>query len=131
MQISMNDLYKEVHITLEDYARGVDRVMAETNEEAGIFAETELLWASPRRTGNYAESWRLETVETKRHKTELVVWNPKYYRLTHLLEKSHRIANKYGSYGKSKPQPHIRPTEEKTEKKWVEIFEEKVQRIRV
>lgn len=134
MLISIDNLFKDVSLTLSDYAKGVDRAMAKANEEAGMYAEQMLHNISPRRTGNYRESWTLELREVRKnhaYRNEMVVWNKKYYRLTHLLEKSHRIANKYGSYGMSKAQPHIEPTQREAEQEWARYFKRELERIRL
>jgi hypothetical protein len=61
----------------------------------------------------------------------MVVYNAKYYRLTHLLEKPHRIANKYGSYGMSKAQPHIAIAQKNAEQEFAKVFESELGKIRL
>lgn len=132
-EISIDKLLKTVDLTLEDYANGVDKCLKTASKEAGESAEDELHHTSPERTGNYRRSWTFSEKEIKRgksYRTELVVYNEKYYRLTHLLEKSHRIANKYGRYGMSKAQPHIATAQKNAEAKFVKVFEEELGRIR-
>lgn len=133
-EISVDKLLSTIDITLEDYAKGVDKCLLTASEEAGKSAENELHQTSPSRTGEYRKSWTFEEKEIRRgkaYRTEMVVWNPKHYRLTHLLEKSHRIANKYGSYGRSTPKPHIRPAQEHAEELFMTTFEHELGRIRV
>ena len=132
--ISIDQLFKDVTITLDDYAHGVEGAMIKASEHAGMYAEGMLKNISPSRTGEYRKGWVFEYHDVKRgkrYRSELVVWNAKKYRLTHLLEKSHRIANKYGSYGKSTPQPHIAPTEKETEQEWARQFKYELGRIRI
>ena len=108
--ISIEKFLSTVDLTLEDYAKGVDKCLQKASHEAGQEAENELHDTSPvGRTEDYRKSWTFGEKSIKRgksYRTELVVYNAKKYRLTHLLEKSHSIANKYGSYGKSTPEPH-------------------------
>ena len=134
-EISIKDLLTTVDLTLEDYANGVDKCLAIASDEAGKSAEDELHRTSPvGYTGNYRKSWTYSEKEIKRgksYRTEMVVYNAEYYRLTHLLEKSHRIANKYGRYGMSKAQPHIEPAQKNAEQKFVKVFEEELGRIRL
>lgn len=133
-QISIDKLLSTVDITLEDYAKGVDKALVKASDEAGRSAENELHRTSPKRTGNYRSSWTYGEKTTKRgksYRSEMVVYNAKYYRLTHLLEKSHRIANKYGSYGMSKAQPHIEPAQKNAEREFVEVFERELGKIRL
>lgn len=133
-QISIDKLLNSVEITMEDYAKHVDEVLFEVGLQVGYSAEEELHQTSPSRSGNYRKSWTFGQKEIKRgktYRTELVVYNQKYYRLTHLLEKSHRIANKYGSYGKSTAQPHIAPAQKNAEAKFMKDFAYELGRIRV
>lgn len=134
-EISIDKLLSTMDVTLEDYAKGVDKCLAIASEEAGESAENELHHTSPasKNGGNYRKSWTFKEKEIKKgksYRTELVVYNEKYYRLTHLLEKSHRIANKYGSYGTSKAQPHIAPAQKNAEEKFVKVFTNELGRIR-
>lgn len=133
-QISIDKLLNTIDITLEDYAKGVDKALETASDEAGKSAENELHHTSPARTGNYRKSWTYDEKQIKRgksYRTEMVVYNAKYYRLTHLLEKSHRIANKYGSYGMSKAQPHISVAQKNAETEFTKVFERELGKIRV
>lgn len=133
-QISIDKLLSTIDITLEDYAKGVDKALKKASEEAGKSAESELRHTSPARTGNYRKSWTYGEKEIKKGKSyrvEMVVYNQKYYRLTHLLEKSHRIANKYGSYGMSAAQPHISVAQKNAEAEFTKVFESELGKIRV
>lgn len=86
-------------------------------EQAARISATEAVAAlkakSPKRPGHgeYAAGWAFQ----KSEETDLgyVVWNPKHYRLTHLLEKGHQVANQYGGpWGRARSHRHIRPVEE-------------------
>ena len=133
-EISIDKLASTIEITLEDYANGVDNCLVIASEEAGKHAESELHQTSPSMTGAYRKSWVYEekTIRKgKAYRTEMVVWNPEHYRLTHLLEKSHRIANKYGSYGMSTPEPHIAKAQENAEREFEKVFKSELGKIRV
>ena len=134
-EISIDKFLKTIDLTLEDYAKGVDKCLAKASEEAGKSAENELQSTSPvGYTGEYRKGWTYgEKVikKGKSYRTELVVYNATRYRLTHLLEKSHRIANKYGSYGKSTPKQHIAPAQANAEAKFSSVFREELSRIRI
>lgn len=133
-QISIDKLTEAIGLTLEDYAKGVDSCLAEASEEAGKSAEAELHRTSPAASGEYRKGWIYQEKEIRRgksYRTEMVVYNATRYRLTHLLEKSHRIVNKYGQYGKTKAQPHIAPAQKNAEATFLKIFKEEVGRIRV
>ncbi len=134
-QISIDKFLDTIDLTLEDFAKGVDGCLAIASEEAGQSAENELHNTSPEGyTGDYRKGWTFKEKEIKRgksYRTELVVYNATKYRLTHLLEKSHRIANKYGSYGKSTAQPHIAPAQKNAEAKFEKVFKEELGKIRL
>ena len=133
-EISVDKLLSTIDVTLEDYAKGIDKALATASDEAGASAENELHHTSPARTGNYRKSWTYSEKQIRKgksYRTEMVVYNAKYYRLTHLLEKSHRIANKYGSYGMSKAQPHIAPAQKNAEREFVSVFERELGKIRL
>ena len=133
-QISIDKLLSTVDLTLEDYAKGVDDCLVIASDKAGKSAEDELHRTSPSRTGEYRKSWKKKKKEIRRgrtFRTEMVVYNAKYYRLTHLLEKSHRIVNKYGEYGRTRPQPHIAPAQRNAEAEFMKVFKDELGRIRV
>ena len=133
-QISIDKLLSTIDLTLADYANGVDACLVIASDKAGQSAEEELHRTSPSKSGEYRKSWTYQEKEIRRGKsfrTEMVVYNQNYYRLTHLLEKSHRIVNKYGEYGKTKAQPHIAPAQKNAEAKFLKVFKDEVGRIRV
>lgn len=133
-QISIDKLLGTIDLTLEDYAKGVDACLVTASDKAGKTAENELHRTSPAKSGEYRKSWTYQEKEIRRGKsfrTEMVVYNQNFYRLTHLLEKSHRIVNKYGEYGKTKAQPHIAPAQKNAEAEFLKVFKDEVGRIRV
>ena len=133
-QISIDKLLSTIDLTMEDYAKGVDDCLVIASDKAGKSAEDELHRTSPSRTGEYRKSWTYQEKEIRRgrtFRTEMVVYNAKYYRLTHLLEKSHRIVNKYGEYGRTRPQPHIAPAQRNAEAEFMKVFQDELGRIRV
>lgn len=132
-QISIDKMLSTIELTLEDYANGVDECLKTASDEAGKSAESELHQTSPSRTGQYRKSWTYDEKEIRKgrnYRTSMVVYNKDRYRLTHLLEKSHRIANQYGTYGKSEPQPHISIAQKNAEDKFIKVFESELGRIR-
>ena len=135
-QIPIDKFLDAMDLTLADYANGVDACLAIASDEAGQSAENELHRTSPASAhgGEYRKGWTYSEKEIRRgksYRTELVVYNATKYRLTHLLEKSHRIVNKYGEYGDTKPQPHIAPAQKHAEEKFLKVFKNEVGRIRV
>lgn len=131
--IKVENLLKDVELTMNDYVNHVDELLYEVSIQTGYSTQEELQRISPARTGNYRKSWEFGQHDVKKgksYRTELVVFNSKYYRLTHLLEKSHRIANKYGSYGMSAAQPHISVAQRHAEETYLKLFKEGLGKIR-
>lgn len=98
----------EVEVTkiLEEYGQLTKETVRKSANKAARDAVSKLKNTSPKRPGGgeYATGWA-----TKQTKDGTVVYNRKKPGLTHLLEKSHVIRNKYGTYGRSTPKPHIAP----------------------
>ena len=75
------------------------------------------------RTGKYKRSFTAETAyrDTYSYGMRIGARGP-YYRLTHLLEKGHRLR---GGSGKTRSYPHIAPAQEAADK----AFEEKIKEL--
>lgn len=123
MNIEIDDLAAEINKELENYTaeiydgvnKAVDKVAKEVNDEIKSHIQFQ------ERTGDYVKSFKLETTvdrKTRRVKT----WHVKapHYRLTHLLENGHLLANG----GRSKAFPHIKYGEELARRRMVEATEE-------
>ena len=69
---------------------------------------------SPKKTGSYARGWGLKRMSVKGGSriATIVVHNRTDYQLTHLLENGHIIRNKYGEYGRTNGDHHIKDVEE-------------------
>ena len=108
---------------LDDYVEKVDETTDECMESVSKETVEELKNTSPTSKGHtkYARSW---TVTKKGH--QYIVHNKKHYRLTHLLEKSHVIANQYGEYGRTEPQKHIEPAEDHAQAKLIKELESRL-----
>lgn len=70
----------------------------------------------------YCKGWSLKKDKTGRNRFIVKVWNKTDYQLTHLLEFGHATRNG----GRTKPQPHIRPTEEKYKKEFEKELKRKI-----
>ena len=96
---------------LNEYSQDIQDDIAKAAEEVAKDGANKLKQTSPKRTGKYAKGWKVKTYKgngfVKSH-----IHNSTNWQLTHLLEKPHAIRNKWGSYGTSKPQVHIKPVEE-------------------
>ena len=96
--IKIDDLAAEVARQLEIFQGATDEIVEAAVDNVARRTVQTLKATSPKRTGEYAASWKRASGGE--------------YRVTHLLEKPHRIANKYGKYGTTSGEPHIAPAEE-------------------
>ena len=83
----------------------------------------DLRQTSPQDHGDYAKSWTVK----RQGPFNAIVHNKDHYRLTHLLEKGHVKANQFGKYaGRVPARVHIKPAEEKANKRFQEVIEEEL-----
>ena len=118
---SIDEMAKVISKELSAWSQDVtDAVKAAATETAKETVK-ELRVTSPQRTGGYAKSWTHKKTEEDRFGINEVVYNRKYYRLTHLLEYGH--ANARGG-GRTPAYPHIGQAEDNA----IRMFEEKTRR---
>lgn len=118
-----NNLAEAIMDYLEEEIEDIEENVKEITDELTKKAVKELQQNSPKRTGDYAKSWRRQVINTwskKKYSKYLTnrryvvrIHNKNYYMLTHLLEFDHATRN---GNKRTKPQPHIRPVEEKYNK---------------
>ncbi len=106
---------------MDEYSEKVQEVTRKACRKVARETVQTLRNTSPKSPGGgeYASGWRAKQQDAN----TIVVYNSKKPGLTHLLEKSHVIANQYGVYGRSTPQPHIKPAEQEANAKLVEEIE--------
>ena len=109
------DLADEIKKILDDYEFEVIEDMDKAAFDTAKLGVKELKDKSPRskraKGGAYAKSWGYTKQKMPFGYTSYVIRNKKHYQLTHLLENGHLIKNQHGSYGRTKPIPHIKPVE--------------------
>lgn len=125
MKVDIANLNKTVNKMLETYCSEVAEVVDEALPKVGQDAVKELKKTSPKRTGDYAKGWA-KKVEKERLGSKLTVYNKTRYQLTHLLEKGH--AKVSGGFVSGKP--HIKPAQDKAEKKAMELIEEGIKSVK-
>lgn len=125
MKVDIANLDKEVNKMLETYCSEVAEVVDEALPKVGKDAVKQLKQTSPIRTGDYAKGWT-QKVEKERLGSKLTVYNKTRYQLTHLLEKGHA---KVGG-GFVSGIPHIKPAQDKAEKKAVDLIKEGIQSVK-
>lgn len=74
--------------------------------------------------GAYAGSWSTKNGKKLTNVFSKIIYNKKYFRLTHILEFGHATRNG----GRTKAIPHIRKTEDKYREKFTEELERKIRR---
>lgn len=125
MNVDINGVSKAINNLLETYSKEVAETVEETLPKVGKDAVKELKKTSPKRTGDYEKGWT-QKVEKERLGTKLTVYNKTRYQLTHLLEKGHA---KVGG-GFVPGHPHIKPAQDKAEKKAIEMIEEGIKDVK-
>lgn len=118
-----------------DLVDGINNILYEFKEEleedvdkaalaTAKLAVKELKVKSPKskraKGGAYGKSWSYRKETMPFGYTSYTVYNKKHYQLTHLLENGHMIKNQYGSYGRTRPIPHIKPVELIVQDKFLE-----------
>ena len=109
--ISPSQLSVEVGRVLEQFRATTEIALSEAVNEATEEIVKDLRATSPKRSGKYAEGWTRTPKNVKKRQAGYarIVYNPKHYRLTHLLEYGHAMPDG----GRSEAQPHIAPAEER------------------
>lgn len=116
---------------LKQYGDEVNKVAREAVEEIAKDTAKELRATAPVNKGAYAKSWSYKPEKVSGVLTEYVVYSKEpYYRLTHLLEDGHKIANGAGEYGgRVAARPHIAQAEQKAIEELEQRIREEIQRI--
>lgn len=98
----------------------VKKINAASEPIASKYA-AQLAAESPKNSGKYAKNWRVGISAGEQGLKTVDVYNPKHYRLTHLLEKGHQLRQG----GRTKAQPHFVKIEEQAHAE----FEKEVEKI--
>lgn len=127
--IKVTEMEKVIMDALEEYSDKASDVIGQTLPLVGKETADDLKVTSPKRTGHYASSWVYAMKQSRGSKknNKLVVYNKKYYRLVHLLEKGHASRNG----GRVEGIPHVKPAQDKAEKKAIERIKDKLERLGV
>ena len=122
-------MFDEIKDILGEYSKDIDNELYEEAKAIAKEGVQELKRTSPisktktTGKGRYRRGWRMD-IDKGFGEVEAVIYNATDYQLTHLLERPHVIRNKYGTWGTSKPQVHIKPVEEQC----IKQFEDRVTR---
>jgi len=101
--VGVIDFQKEAWKLVREYGDEVRAELPElTKESADIackYIRANSKKSKGKKGGAYAKDWAVKEVHARLLGTSYVVYNRKHYRVAHLLERNHTIANRYGSYG--------------------------------
>lgn len=114
----VQNIADEISRILSQYTEEVEEEIEEAKEITAKETVADLKKTSPKNTGDYRKGWKITT-----RKGAKIIHNKKY-QLTHLLEHSHALRNG----GRSTPQPHIKPAEEKAIENYIKRVEKAIKR---
>jgi len=110
---------------LGEYAEENRQLLDDSISKASKQCKRDIVAKSPDGPKGYKRGWTVRNKKTK-HGVEAIVCNKDHPGLTHLLEKSHVVKNKYGTYGRTSPGHgqivHIEPAAEQAEKYLMELL---------
>ena len=109
----------EIAKMLTEYEAAIVKNVDASGKAVADKGAKQLRQTSPKRTGKYAKSWGVTREDSSfGENAKYIIHNKKHYRVAHLLEHGHVMAN-----GKrTKAIPHIKPVEEQV----IREYEKKV-----
>lgn len=116
-RIKAKNLHKSIGMILDGYTAEITKDVDQAANKSSKELVDSLKRDSPKRTGDYAESW-----SRVREGGVYIIRNKKHWRLTHLLEDGHR---KRGHKGFVRAYPHIYKNADKA----IQKFESDVEKI--
>ena len=119
MSVSVERMADEIAKMLTEYEAAVVKNVDASGKAVADKGAKQLRQTSPKRTGKYAKSWGVTREDSSfGENAKYIIHNKKHYRVAHLLEHGHVMAN-----GKrTKAIPHIKPVEEQV----IREYEKKV-----
>lgn len=119
MSVSVERMADEIAKMLTEYEAAIVKNTDACGKAVANAAAKKLRQTSPKRTGKYAKSWGVTREDSSfGENAKYIIHNKKHYRVAHLLEHGHVMAN-----GKrTKAIPHIKPVEEQV----IREYEKKV-----
>ena len=119
MSVSVERMAYEIAKMLTEYEAAIVKNVDASGKAVADKGAKQLRQTSPKRTGKYAKSWGVTREDSSfGENAKYIIHNKKHYRVAHLLEHGHVMAN-----GKrTKAIPHIKPVEEQV----IREYEKKV-----
>lgn len=115
-KISPPQIGSEISGILKGWTADIQAGVVELTDQKSKELQEEFTKRSPKRTKRYSKSWKVKTTQNTFLSYEKTVHNQKHYRLTHLLEKPHKLKNNK----MTRRQEHIAPAVEKINKEYYE-----------
>lgn len=121
MSVSVERMADEIAKMLTEYEAAIVKNVDASGKAVADKGAKQLRQTSPKRTGKYAKSWGVTREDSSfGENAKYIIHNKKHYRVAHLLEHGHVMAN-----GKrTKAIPHIKPVEEQV----IREYEKKVRK---
>ena len=119
MSVSVERMADEIAKMLTEYEAAIVKNVDASGKAVADKGAKQLRQTSPKRTGKYAKSWGVTREDSSfGENAKYIIHNKKHYRVAHLLEHGHVMAN-----GKrTKAIPHTKPVEEQV----IREYEKKV-----
>ena len=116
-EISVDEMARTIASGLQDYANLADAEVKKAVRKTANSVKREISQNAPKKTGQYAKSWKTKVTGENSNNLEVTVYAGKY-QIAHLLENGH--AKRGG--GRVEGIPHIAPAEENGEKLLQELI---------
>ncbi|MCM1315451.1 MAG: HK97 gp10 family phage protein [Prevotella sp.] len=126
--VKIDQLAEEVMKQMHEYVDLADEGMKKSVRKTATAVKKEISTNAPKRTGQYAKSWTIKTVNKNSHKISSTVYSKSRMQLSHLLEDGHDYVSPDGERIKNAAQPyeHIKPARDKGEKMLVELIKKEL-----
>lgn len=106
--MSVKGVAGQLSLILDEYAERLNARTDDIMDDVASQTAADLRNTSPKKSGDYAKGW---TVKKDKRFHTYIVHNRDHYRLTHLLNNGHVVANQFGKYGRVMGDAHIERAE--------------------
>lgn len=126
MSVSVERMADEIAKMLTEYEAAIVKNVDASGKAVADKGAKQLRQTSPKRTGKYAKSWGVTREDSSfGENAKYIIHNKKHYRVAHLLEHGHVMAN-----GKrTKAIPHIKPVEEQVIREYEKKVREAIENV--
>ena len=118
--VSVDGLADAVMDALMEYKDLTTDAVKSAVKKSSKQAKEDIISGAPRKSGRYAESWKVKTTTDTATSFGQTVYSPKRYMLAHLLEFGHAMRNG----GRTRAISHIAPAEQSA----IELLEQEIRR---